>query len=284
MGAEIYRALNEANPSLKDAVRRHWQSEPCESRFGQSTADRRRFFEEIDSSRYEYAPFIPGFARFDEAAGKRVLEVGLGSGSDFIQWARNGASLWGRDLTEASVDLVRERLTLTGLAADVAVGDVEALEFEDGFFDLVYSYGVIHHTPDTPKAVAEIHRVLKPGGVARIMIYHARGMTVFFEWLLFGPLSGKPLRSAREVMFHHNESLGTKIYTKREAGELFGAFRKVNIRTCVDAGDLLDIQLSERYQKIWLIRQAVKFSSVLKTVRPVLPSILGTTMLIEATK
>lgn len=58
----------------------------------------------------------------------------------------------------------------------------------------------------------------------------------------------------------------------------------MNIRTCVDAGDLLDIQLSERYQKIWLIRQAVKLSSVLKTVRPVLPSILGTTMLIEATK
>jgi len=284
MGAEIYRALNDANPSLKDAIRRHWQSEPCESRFGQNTADRRRFFEEIDSSRYQYAPFITGFARFDEAAGKRVLEVGLGSGSDFIQWARNGASLWGRDLTEASVDLVRERLTLTGLAADVAVGDVEALEFEDGFFDLVYSYGVIHHTPDTPRAVAEIHRVLKPGGVARIMIYHALGMTVFFEWLLFGPLSGKPLRSPREVMFHHNESLGTKIYTKREAHDLFRAFRKVNIRTCVDAGDLLDLQLSERYRKIWLIRQAVKFSAVLTTIRPLLPSILGTSMLIEATK
>ena len=116
----------------------------------------------------------------------------MGSGSDFIHWARDGARLWGRDLTPASVDLVRERLALEGLAADVALGDVEALEFEDGYFDLVYSYGVIHHTPDTPKAMAEIHRVLKPGAVARIMIYHARGMSVFFEWLLFGPLSGKP--------------------------------------------------------------------------------------------
>jgi SAM-dependent methyltransferase len=284
MGAEIYRALNEANPSLKEAVRQHWQSEPCESRFGRTTADRRKFFEEIDSSRWETSPFIHGFARFDEGAGKRVLEVGLGSGSDFMQWARRGARLWGRDLTQASVDLIRERLALEGLAADVALGDVEALEFEDGFFDLVYSYGVIHHTPDTPRAIAEIHRVLKPGGVARIMIYHARGMSVFFEWLLFGPLSGKPFRSARDVMFHHNESLGTKIYTRREARDLFAVFGKVNLRTVVDHGDLLDIPLSPRYRKVWLLRQAVKLSPVMKMLNRVLPSTLGTTMLIEAVK
>jgi SAM-dependent methyltransferase len=284
MGTEIYQALNQANPSLKEAVRQHWQSEPCESRFGDGTADRRSFFEEIDRARYEHSPFIPDFARFAEANGKRVLEVGLGSGSDFMRWARSGARLWGRDLTEASIALVRERLALEGLAADVGVGDVEALEFQDGFFDLVYSYGVIHHTPDTPRAVAEIHRVLKPGGAARIMIYHARGLTVFYEWLLFGPLSGKPLRSARDVMFHHNESLGTKVYTRGEARALFGAFRQVNVRTVVDAGDSLDFPLSPRYRKVWLIRQAVKLSPVLQMLRPVLPSALGTTMLIEAIK
>lgn len=116
------------------------------------------------------------------------------------------------------------------------------------------------------------------------MIYHARGLTVFYEWLLFGPLSGKPLRSARDVMFHHNESLGTKVYTRGEARALFGAFRQVNVRTVVDAGDSLDFPLSPRYRKVWLIRQAVKLSPVLQMLRPVLPSALGTTMLIEAIK
>jgi SAM-dependent methyltransferase len=271
------------NARLKAMVRGHWQQEPCESRAGKS-GDRRTWFEEIDRYRYEKSPFIPAFARFDESRGKRVLEVGLGSGSDFIRWARAGAILWGRDLTEAAVALARERLAMEGLTADVSCGDVEALEFPDNLFDLVWSYGVIHHTPDTPKAVAEIHRVLKPGGTVRVMIYNLNGLTAFYEWCLFALLRGRPWLSRRQIMATYNESPGTKLYTAGEARSLFDKFGTVQIRTVIDSGDCLDFMLSERYCKRSAIRFAFAVAPLLRPLIRALPSRFGTTMLIEARK
>lgn len=281
---EIYQRLNRDKDGLKLAVKAHWEAEPCESRAGKSLQDRRRYFQEIDAYRYEKSPFIPGFAKFAQGHNRRVLEVGLGSGSDFLRWAQSGARLWGRDLTEASVRLVQERLALEALQAEVAVGDVERLEFPDNFFDIVYAYGVIHHTPDTPRAVREIHRVLKPGGVARVMIYHARGLTVFYQWVLFALLKMQPWRSPRDIFFHHNESPGTKLYTKAEARRLFSCFRAMDIRTLVDAGDTFNFELSPRYRRVALIRQLHRTLAFFRHFQKVLPSGLGTTMLIEAVK
>jgi ubiquinone/menaquinone biosynthesis C-methylase UbiE len=269
---------------LKHLVKQHWETEPCESRAGRGAATRWEYFSRIDDYRYEKSPFIPAFARFDQYHGKKVLEVGLGSGSDFMQWARNGAVAFGRDLTEASVQLVKERLTLEGLIADVATGDVEALEFPNDFFDLIYSYGVIHHSPDTRKAVSEIYRVLRRGGTAKIMIYHIFGAMNFYQWILFALLKFKPWRSIRDVVYYYNESIGTKVYTKSEAREMFSAFKSANIRTLVDAGDTLDFQLSERYGKVWIIRASQRLFGFLKYLRPYVPSCFGTTMLIEAQK
>ena len=208
----------------------------------------------------------------------------MGSGSDFMQWVRNGANAVGRDLTDAAVRMVRERLEMEALFADVGVGDVEALEFDDNSFDIVYSYGVIHHSPDTPKAVREIHRVLKPGGFARIMIYHVYGLSNWYQWVRFGPLSLKPFRSVRDVVFHHNESIGTKLYTRAEAKALFWGFEHVSIHTVIDAGDTLDFQLSDRYRTDFLIRNAHQQLRFLKHLRPYLPAAAGTSMLIEARK
>jgi len=269
---------------LKDLVKSHWEHEPCESRAGRGADTREEYFRRIDAYRYEKSPFIPAFAEFERWRRKQVLEVGLGSGSDFMQWVRNGAVASGRDLTKASVDLVCERLALEGLTADVALGDVEGLEFDDNSFDLVYLYGVIHHSPNTRRAVQEIHRVLRPGGTAKVMIYHLYGLMNFYEWILFGPLKMRPWRSVRDVVFHHNESIGTKLYTRAEAYELFSRYKDVQIRTLVDAGDTLDFQLSDRYNCEWIIRTAQRTFSFLKYLRPYIPNVLGTTMLITATK
>ena len=280
----IYHKLNQNTQGLKQAVKAHWEAEPCESRAGKNFQDRNQYFREIDTYRYEKSSFIPGFAKFAEGIGRRVLEVGLGSGSDFIRWAQSGASLWGRDLTVASVRLVQERLMLEGLEADVGLGDVEELEFPDDFFDIVYCYGVIHHTPDTHRAVAEIHRVLNSGGVARVMIYNARGLTFFYQWVLFGLLKMQPWRSPREIAFYHNESLGTKLYSPKEARSLFSCFRTVDVQTVVDAGDTFNFELSQRYRQVSLIRHLHRTLKFFRSLKPVLPATLGTTMLIEAIK
>ena len=84
----VYDRINRDRDSIKKSVKEHWESEPCESRAGRS-ADRNAFFKEIDDYRYNKSPFIPGFAKFEEGKNKRVLEVGLGSGSDFVRWAQS---------------------------------------------------------------------------------------------------------------------------------------------------------------------------------------------------
>lgn len=281
---DIYEQLNRDKKAIKKAVREHWEAEPCESRAGGDLESETLYFKKIDDYRYEKAPYIPGFAKFEDGRNKRVLEVGLGSCSDFINWARNGANLWGIDLTEASVNLAKKRLKLEDLQADVRVFDIEVLDFEDNFFDIVYSYGVVHHTPDTGKAIHEICRVLKPGGIARIMIYHKGGLSWVYEWILFGLLKGKPWKSRREIVFYNNESIGTKIYTKAETQELFKEFTETNISTVVSASDVMDLQLSEKYQKQWLFRNIQRCMRFLKYLRPFIPFSLGSYILIEARK
>jgi ubiquinone/menaquinone biosynthesis C-methylase UbiE len=253
-------------------------------RAGKSIGDPRRFFQEIDDYRYGKNPFIPSFAKFEEARDLRVLEIGLGSASDFICWARHGAELWGRDLTQASVELTKERLVLEGLSANVATGDVEALDLPSDYFDVVYSYGVLHHTPDTPQAIREVYRVTKPGGTARVMIYNARGLVFFYEWLVLCLLQRKLFRSIREAVFYHNESFGTKLYTTRQARNMFSQFRLVHIRTVVASGDVLDWDLSDRYRRVRLIRMLKYLSRPVKHFRPLIPAAFGAFMLIEATK
>ncbi len=269
--------------ALKSAVKAYWEAEPCESRVGKSQ-DRRTFFEEIDRFRYEAYPWIMPFARFEESRGKRVLEVGLGSSSDFIRWARAGAVLSGRDLTETAVAWARERLAMEGLTADVSCGDVEALEFPDNFFDLVWSYGVIHCTPDTPKAVAEFYRVLRPGGTVRVMIYNLNGLTFFFQWCRFALLRGRPWMSRRQVAAAYTESPGLKVYSINEARELFSKFRDVRIETFIDITDTLDFPLSERYRRDPVIRAGFAVAAPFRPVIQSLPKSLGTTMLIEGRK
>jgi SAM-dependent methyltransferase len=177
-----------------------------------------------------------------------VLEVGVGAGTDFVNWVRAGAQACGVDLTPAGVALTRERLALEGLEANVRVADAEALPFPDGTFDIVYSWGVLHHSPDTVTAVREVHRVLKPGGEATVMIYHVPAWTGFVLWGLHCAVRLRPWRSPRWAIAHHLESPGTKAYTVREARRLFADFSSVRCRTRLSHGDLLLMRPSEKYR------------------------------------
>lgn len=234
-----------SEPSLS-AVAAHWEAEPCGTR-DLPPDDRRRFFAELEQERYELEPYIPRLARFAEGREKRVLEIGVGAGTDFVQWVRAGADATGIDLTSRGVDLTRERLGLEGLTAEVLQGNAEALPFPDESFDHVYSWGVLHHSPDTPQAVREVHRVLRPGGTATVMIYHRHAWVPWTVWAVQGPLKGRAGLSVREAIAEHLESPGTKAYSRAEAAELFAPFAEARIRTVLSHGDLLRMRPSGRY-------------------------------------
>ena len=244
--AAVEPAIDRADGALKRRVAAHWEAEPCGTR-GIEAADRLAFFHGVEAERYAQEPFIREFAGFASARGRRVLEIGVGAGSDYVNWLRAGAHAIGVDLTAAAVRLTRERCTLEGFAPALSRTDCESLPFADASFDVAYSYGVIHHAPDTVKAVAEIRRVLKPGGVARVMIYHAPSITGLLLWTVHCLLRLRPWRSPRWAVAHYLESPGTKVYTLREARALFGAFSTVRVRTVLGSGDLLLMRRSEKY-------------------------------------
>ena len=238
--------------ALKEAVRDHWERETCGTRYGTSD-ERKRYFEQIEESRYRMEHYIPEFARFEEGRGRGVLEIGVGAGTDFSRWVACEAIATGVDLTEAAIGLTREHLEaldLDATAADLRVADAEQLPFDDGQFDIVYSWGVLHHSPDTEAAFREVQRVLRPGGVFRGMIYHVPSWTGFAVWLMQSLLRGRPFRSVRRSLFEHLESPGTKAYSLTEArGLVEGAgFVDVQLSTRLGPGDQLLMPPSEKYR------------------------------------
>jgi SAM-dependent methyltransferase len=231
--------------------------------------------------RYELEPFILPFADFTAAQGKQVLEIGVGLGADHQGFAEAGAILSGIDLTERAVDHTRRRLTLLGLDSSLSVGDAENLNFPNESFDLVYSWGVLHHSPDTPRAINEVHRVLRPGGIAKIMIYHRYSMIGAMLWLRYALLAGRPWRRLGSIYAAHLESPGTKAYSVAEAQQLFSAFSQVQITTPLGHGDLLESDVGQRHRGLALTLAKTLWPRWF--IRRFLPG-AGLFMLIEARK
>lgn len=202
--------------------------------------------------RYTLEPEILDFANFQEFRGKKTLEIGVGLGADHQKLAEAGADLFGIDLTERAINHTQRRLDLLGLKSTLQIGDAENLPFEDNFFDAVYSWGVLHHSPDTSKAIHEAYRVLKPGGSAKIMIYHKNSMVGFMLWMRFGLLRFKPFISWDTLYENFLESPGTKAYTRKEASLLFKDFQILNLDTPLNHADLLNSDVGQRHRGIFL--------------------------------
>ncbi len=147
----------------KKAVHDFWDKASCGEALYLQGYSKDDYMEQADI-RYDLEPFILEFAGFDKYRGKKVLEIGVGLGADHQKFAEAGAELTGVDLTKRAIEHTRQRFQTLGLISDLQVADAEKLPFEDETFNLVYSWGVLHHSPNTAKAIDEVFRVLRPGG------------------------------------------------------------------------------------------------------------------------
>ncbi len=237
---------------LKQRVHDYWNDEACGTKFADAEKFSRAYFDEIEDHRYRVEPEIFSFAQFTRFRGQKVLEVGVGAGSDFVQWVRVGAEAYGIDLTEEGVEHVKRRLAAYGLEAkEVRVGDAEEIPYPDDGFDLVYSWGVIHHSPDTVKALEEIIRVTRPGGTMKIMIYNRRSLLVFYKWLVYCLLRGRPHKSFAWFLFHHQESPGTKGYTIGEVRRMLEGY-PVRLKAIAAQATSYDLLYSSPAPLRWL--------------------------------
>ncbi|HXE82765.1 MAG TPA: class I SAM-dependent methyltransferase, partial [Gemmatimonadales bacterium] len=223
---------------LKASVQKFWDAASCGEIYATGASARARYAAQ-SRARYNLEPYIAEFADFPSGSGRDILEIGVGMGADHVEWAcRQPRTLCGIDLTPRAIAHTNARFTLDGLESRLAVADAERLPFADESYDLVYSWGVLHHSPDTRRAIAEVHRVLRKGGRARIMIYHSRSIVGAILWLRYALLSGRLQRSLAQIYSNCLESPGTKAYSIEEARDLFAIFARCRIRTQLSFGDL----------------------------------------------
>jgi len=244
-------------------IREYWNGNPCQKNLSQQT-DRRKYFEEITERRYKGRDrHVPTIAHFADFKAKDVLEIGCGIGTDGLEFAKRGAHYVGIDLSPHSVELARERFDLFNVTGALKVANAEKrLPFKDETFDHVYSFGVLHHSPNTQAMIHEIYRVLRSGGTFTVMLYNRSSINYYIEimflrkifrlllYLKFMPklmsgVTGFPewkLAGHREMLLKKRHiskeewiSMSTdgpycplaKVYDKQEAAHLFSKFRDV---------------------------------------------------------
>jgi len=245
-------------PMVSEAqVKAYWETRTCGAEHTASQPMSREYFSEIEEARYRLAPEVLEHANFGRWGGQRVLEIGVGAGTDFVNFARNGAELFGVDLTEAAIDHARRRLALEGLSADLRVASGEHLPLADNSVDLVYSWGVIHHAEHPEAVVREIRRVLRPDGQVTAMFYGRHSWVAYKRWIWGLGVALKRRESVKGLsaaIASYMESPGTQCYTARELTILFSAagFQHVDVTRVLTSHDERHIKpLARRVPLCW---------------------------------
>jgi ubiquinone/menaquinone biosynthesis C-methylase UbiE len=213
-----------ANKSIAD-VQQYWDARPCNIRHSAKPVGSREYFDEVEARKYFVEPHIPGFAEFERWRGKRVLEVGCGIGTDTINFARSGAEVTAIELSGESLRIAAQRADVMGVAERIRFVQANAEELTatltDESFDLVYSFGVIHHTPRPDRALAEMRALAARGSTLKLMVYHRHSWKVLSIVVAQG--HGRFWNMDELVAEHSEAQTGSPVtfsYTRREAREL----------------------------------------------------------------
>jgi len=225
--------------AYKEQVQNQWNSNPVGPQYAKVHRPHTlEWYQEIEAHRYGvYGPWMLDVMEFDRHRGEQLLEIGAGIGTDLSQFARNGAVVTDLDLSAGHMAHAKENFALRGLQARFVHHDAERLPFDDDTFDVVYSNGVLHHTPNTRSVVAEIKRVLKPGGKAIIMMYAEDSLHYWLKLLWRMGLDERRLlrQSMHDIMSETVEITANdakplvKVYTRRRLRELFNGFDDISI-------------------------------------------------------
>jgi ubiquinone/menaquinone biosynthesis C-methylase UbiE len=206
-------------------VQRYWDTRPCNIRHSTKPVGSKEYFDEVEARKYLVEPHIPAFAEFDRWRGKRVLEVGCGIGTDSINFARAGAELTAVELSGESLSIAVQRADVMGVADRIRFVQANAEELtsvlDDEPYDLVYSFGVVHHTPHPERALTEMRALTARGGTLKLMVYHRRSWKVF--WIVAAEGQGRFWKTDELVAEHSEAQTGCPVtfaYTRQEAREL----------------------------------------------------------------
>jgi 2-polyprenyl-3-methyl-5-hydroxy-6-metoxy-1,4-benzoquinol methylase len=237
-------------------VRDYWDRRPCNIRHSDKPVGSAEYFDEVEWRKYFVEPHIPGFAEFERWHGKRVLEIGCGIGTDTINFARNGADVVAVELSRESLDIARKRAEVYGLEDRITfyLGNAEELTrvVPDRDFDLIYSFGVIHHTPHPELVMEEIRKLTRLGTTVKVMVYHRRSWKVLWMLLTYG--RGRVWKLPELVAKYSEAETGCPVtysYTRAEGRRLVRRAGLTNIQTSVD--HIFPFRISDyvKYRYVW---------------------------------
>jgi 2-polyprenyl-3-methyl-5-hydroxy-6-metoxy-1,4-benzoquinol methylase len=156
-----------------EQVKEYWNRRPCNIRHSDLSFGTKEYFDAVEARRYKVEPHTYKFAEFHKWAGKKVLEIGCGIGTDAINFARAGADYHGFELSEKSLEITKQRFEVYDLPGTFYLGDAEQLEQTVPLqsFDLIYSFGVIHHAPNPANVVSQIPKYCDHNTRLKVMLY-----------------------------------------------------------------------------------------------------------------
>lgn len=284
--------MTEENEELNKKVTDWWNNNP----FTYNPLEQKEikpdaaFFREIDRKFIKWTPWgqrdshpLSAVIDYESLAGKRVLDIAIGTGWSTEQFARAHAKVSGIDITPKAVELAKTRFAVFSLpVADIRVADAQALPWPDNTFDYVLAWGCLMHMPKTEQAISEIYRVLKPGGQMAAMMYNKHSLHWWwYIWLSKGILRGKLLKMTSQQLanrytdgVYQGGNQLTKFYSSEQVRKMFSKFSQCQI-SVHDTTTAID-HWPHRYLSLGRFLP-VKFRQYLATV-------LGQSLWIEAVK
>jgi ubiquinone/menaquinone biosynthesis C-methylase UbiE len=206
--------LNQQNLTLQ--ITKYWDERIHDLAITTYPVGTQGFFQQLDDYRYDKLNYLPRLVNFEAYRGKRLLEVGCGAGIDLVRFGRAGAILTAVDLSRTAIELAEKNLALNGLHGNLCLMDGEAMKFADNSFDVVYAHGVLQYTANASQMIGEIHRVLKPGGEAIVMVYNR------VSWLNL-------MRRLTKVPLEHEDAPVLNKYSIGELKQLLAPFQSYSI-------------------------------------------------------
>lgn len=243
--------------SIYDQIRGFWDSQPCGTTHVNLPPHSLEYFVEFDKFYEGYYPYLLPFLNLEEMRGKRVMEIGLGSGFTLHRIAQVAQTCLGLDISFETLRLNRARDGHFGLGLRLLQASATRIPLADDSLDYVVSIGCLHHIPEIEQAVAEIHRVLKPGGVFKGMVYNRNSyrFRVYIPLLRrFSPQwRGQSAQDCVNKMYDGSANPYGMVYSRRQVAAIFNKFEILNFRTENFVGE----ELSPRYgyripRRVWL--------------------------------
>lgn len=256
VGAPVGEKHNRGDHLLA-AVRAYWNRWPCNIGHSPAEVGTRDYFDQVEVRKYFVEPHIPLFAQFERWKGKRVLEIGCGIGTDSVNFARAGANVTVVDLSEESLALCQKRFEVYGLKARFYCANAEELgkTVPPEPYDLIYTFGIIHHTPRPDRIIESLRHYCGPHTELRIMLYAKWSWKVLWIILTYG--HGAFWRMRELVARYSEAQIGcpvTYVYSKAGARALLRGFDIVQMRKDHIFPYRIDKYTKYEYQRVWYFR------------------------------